>query len=74
MNRQRQPRIDSVLPQPHSLCALRDPHTLDPRLSSRSSDLTAPNNGYQLPALELSERHKTHVSRSHHQLKPIQHP
>jgi Phage integrase, N-terminal SAM-like domain len=52
MNRQLEPRTDAMLPHPHSLCALRHPHTLDPRLSSRSSDLTTPNSGQQLPGLE----------------------
>jgi hypothetical protein len=74
MNRHLQPRIDSVLPQPHSLCALRNPHMLDPRLSSPSSGLTTPNSGHQLPGLVRSQRHNTRSFPDRHQLNPIQYP
>ena len=74
MNRHLQPRIDSVLPQPHSLCALRDPHTLDPRLSSQSGDLTILNSGHQLTSLERSARHNNRSFPDRHQLNSIQRP
>jgi hypothetical protein len=74
MNLQPQPRTDLVLPHPHSTCALRGTHTLHPRLSSRSSDLTRPISGHRLPQFELSERYKTPTSRDWHPLKPIQRP
>jgi hypothetical protein len=74
MNLQLKPRIDSVLPHPHSICDLRDTHTLDPRLRTRSSDLTKSIRSHRLPRYELSERHKIHISRGRHQLKPIQRP
>jgi hypothetical protein len=74
MNLQLQSRIDSVPPHPNSLCALRDTHTLHPRLSTRSSDLTKLIGGHQLPRHLLSERHKTHISRGYHQPNPIQRP
>ncbi len=74
MNLQLRPRTDATLPHPHPACALRDTHTLDPRLSSRSSDLTTPNRGRQLPGLERSERHNIRSFPGYYQLKPIQHP
>jgi hypothetical protein len=74
MNLQLQPRTDLVLPHPHSICALRDTHTLHPRLSTRSNDLTKLIGGHQLPGHLLSERHKNHISRGYHQPNPIQRP
>jgi hypothetical protein len=74
MNLQLKPRTDAVLPHPHSISALRDTHTLHPRLRTGSSDLTKPINAHQLPSHELSERHKTRIPIGCHQPKPIQHP
>ena len=74
MNLQLKSRIDSVPPHPNSICALRDTHTLHPRLRTRSSDLTRPISRHRLPQFELSERHKTHISPAWHLLKPIQLP
>jgi hypothetical protein len=74
MNLQLKSRTDPMLPHPHSICALRDTHTLDPRLRTRSSDLTKSNSGHQLPQFELSEPHKTSIFPRRHQRKPIQRP
>jgi hypothetical protein len=74
MNLQLRPRTDAMLPHPHPVCALRDTHTLDPRLSSRSSDLITPNSGHQLPGRERSERDNTRSFPGPHQLNPIQRP
>jgi hypothetical protein len=57
MNLQIQPRIDPVLPHPHSTCALHDTHTLDLRLRTGSSDRTKLTDGPQLPGHRLSEHH-----------------
>jgi len=74
MNLQLKPRSDAMLPHPHPVCALRDMHTLDLRLSSRSGDPTTPNSGHQLPDLERSQRHNTRSPHGRHQLNPIQRP
>ena len=74
MNLQLQPRIHSVLPHPHSICALRDTETLNSRPSTGSRDPTKLIGGHQLPGHELSERHKPRVPSGCHQLKPIQRP
>jgi hypothetical protein len=74
MNHPLRPRTDAMLPHPHPVCALRHTNTLDLRLNSRSSDLTTPNSGHQLPGLERSERHNTRSFPGRHQLNPIQRP
>jgi hypothetical protein len=74
MNLRLKPRIDSVLPHPHSICALRDTHTLHPRLSTGSRDPTKLIGGHQPPGHELSERHETSIPRGFHQPKSIQRP
>jgi len=74
MNPQLKSPIDAVLPHPHPICALHDTLTLDLWLGTRSSDLTTPNSGHQLPGIERSERHNTRSFPGRHQLIPIQRP
>ena len=54
MNLQLQPRIHSVLPHPHSICALRDTETLTFSASTGSSDPTKLIGAHQLPGHEIS--------------------
>jgi hypothetical protein len=74
MNLKLKPRMDSVLPHRHPICALCDTHTLHPRLTTRSTDLTKPIGDHQTPSHELSEHHNTRISRGYKQVKPIQRP
>jgi hypothetical protein len=74
MNLQLQPRTDLVPWHPHPVCALRDLHTLHPRLTTRSTDMTRSIGGHQPPRQKLSEHHNTRIPGRHTQLKPIQLP
>ena len=74
MNLQLKPRTDAMLPHPQPVCALRDTHTLDPRLSSQSGDLTILNSGHQLTSLERSAHHNNRSFPDRHQLNSIQRP